>query len=160
MNEPKDRNNHEKVVDVLNSLMVTNNDRVEGYNSAAKETDDADLKITFLKFKSNSEKNKEELIKEIQFLNGEQSDNTKLSGKLLRVWMDLKAALAANKSQAILKSCEQIESVTIETYKNVLEKELNILSIQQKTMIQNQLNVINENAEEIKLKHQIEEIKS
>jgi hypothetical protein len=74
--------------------------------------------------------------------------------------MDLKAVLAANKRQTILKSCEQGESVAIETYKNVLEKELDILSIQQKTMIQNQLNVIIENAKEIKLKHQIEEIKS
>jgi len=160
MNEPKDRNNHEKVVDVLNSLMVINNDRVEGYDTAAKETDEADLKITFLKFKSNSEKIQGELRKEIHFLNGEQSDNTKLSGKLFRIWMDLKAVLAANKRQTILKSCEQGEIVAIETYKNVLEKELDILSIQQKTMIQNQLNVIIENAKEIKLKHQIEEIKS
>jgi hypothetical protein len=37
----------EKTIEVLNTLITINNDRIEGYDTAAKETDEYDLKNLF-----------------------------------------------------------------------------------------------------------------
>ena len=48
-------------------------------------------------------------------------DETKASGKVYRVWMDVKAALTANDIKSILASCEFGEDVALKTYDDVLE---------------------------------------
>lgn len=40
----------DKAVAVFNTLIKINNNRVEGYETASKDTTDADLKSLFLKF--------------------------------------------------------------------------------------------------------------
>ena len=54
--------NKEKSIDVINSLIEINNDRIEGYETASKETQEADLKSVFSQFAKTSEKCKLELI--------------------------------------------------------------------------------------------------
>jgi hypothetical protein len=46
----------EKTIEVLNTLITINNDRIEGYETAAKETEKQDLKVLFAQFSSTSQK--------------------------------------------------------------------------------------------------------
>ncbi len=48
-----------KAIEVLNSLITINNDRIEGYETASKETEEHDLKTLFAQFISTSRKCKQ-----------------------------------------------------------------------------------------------------
>ena len=128
----------EKTIDVLNSLITINNDRIEGYETASKETDEHDLKNLFAKFISTSQKIKQKLVTEVNSLGGEEAEGTKVSGKFFRAWMDVKAALTGKDRKAILNSCEYGEDEALETYDNVLENDFENLSTEQQIMIVDQ----------------------
>lgn len=105
----------------INSLVVINNDRYEGYKKAAEETKDADLKSMFTKFSMQSKTFSEELRKFVSAGDEPKSDETTNSGKLYRVWMDIKAAITNKDRKAILSSCEFGEDVAKKTYNEALE---------------------------------------
>src|SRR6187549_2499686 len=94
-----------KAIDVLNKLIEINNDRIEGYQTASKETKEADLQSLFADRIATSEQCKDELEEEVRSLDGEPTDGTKVSGKFFRVWMDMKAALTGKNRKLILESC-------------------------------------------------------
>ena len=125
----------EKSIEVLNSLITINNDRIEGYETASKQTDEFDLKTMFGQFISTSQKCKQELVTEVQALGGEVAEGTKTSGKFFRAWMDVKAALTGKDRKAILSSCEYGEGEALDTYDEVLENDLEHLTAEQQTLI-------------------------
>lgn len=104
----------------INSLIIINNDRYEGYKKAAAETKDADLKASFTKYSLQS-KGFGESLRPFADTDQPKQDETTNSGKLYRVWMDVKAAMTANDRKAILNSCEFGEDVAKRTYDEVLE---------------------------------------
>lgn len=110
----------EETIDGLNSLIEINNDRIEGYEKASKETDEQDLKSVFASFIRTSEKCRAELVDEVVFLGGTPAEGTKISGKFFRAWMDVKAALTGRDRKMILDSCEYGEDVAIDTYDKVI----------------------------------------
>ncbi len=114
---------NEKTIAALNKLVVINNDRIEGYKTAVKDTDQSDLKGLFTTYLTTSAHIKSELYDEIRKMGGELEEGTKTTGKLYRMWMDLKAALTSNDRKSILDSCEKGEAVALETYDEVLEDE-------------------------------------
>lgn len=130
--------NKEKTIDVLNTLITINNDRIEGYETASKETEEHDLKTLFAQFSATSQKCKRELANEVSALGGTAAEGTKTSGKFFRVWMDVKAALTGKDREAILNSCEYGEDVAKDTYKKALENDLENLNAEQQTMIRAQ----------------------
>lgn len=132
----------EKTVDVLNRLVEINNDRIEGYETASKEIEEQDFKSLFSQFAQTSYSCKQELTGEIYRLGGEPTEETKITGKFFRVWMDVKAALTGKDIKAVLVSCEYGEDHAIKTYENVLEEELEHLSLAQQSMIRNQYTLI------------------
>ncbi|MGZ3901217.1 MAG: PA2169 family four-helix-bundle protein [Bacteroidia bacterium] len=105
----------------INSLIVINNDRYEGYKKAAEETNDAELKSLFTRFSVQSKSFGESLRPFIDTDDQPKHDETTNSGKLYRVWMDVKSAMTANDRKAILSSCEYGEDVAKKTYDEVLE---------------------------------------
>jgi uncharacterized protein (TIGR02284 family) len=111
----------EKTEKALRELVIINNDRTEGYHKAAEEAKDGDLKILFNKFSSQSRRFAEEL-KELMPVDADIPDDekTKMSGKLYRVWMDMKNAIAGNNRKSVLSSCEFGEDVAKKTYDDVL----------------------------------------
>src|SRR5690606_32195771 len=115
---------NEKAIDVLNSLIVINNDRIEGYETASEETDEMDLKSLFSRFISTSQKCKQELVNEVVAQGGEVADGTKVTGKFFRAWMDVKAALTGKDRKAILNSCEYGEDEALKTYKDAIENNI------------------------------------
>ena len=113
-------NTNEKQVTLINGLIEINNDRIEGYERAMKETDDADLKTLFSSMAGESRTYRGELIAEVISLNGTPAEGTTNSGKVYRAWMDIKAALTGKDRHAIIASCEFGEDAALEAYDDVL----------------------------------------
>ena len=112
----------EKTATAINDLIVINNDRYEGYKTAANEIKDADLKSLFTDFSNQSKGFALELRKFVPATEEKaEKDETKNSGKLFRVWMDIKAAITGNDRKAILSSCEFGEDAAKGHYDEVLE---------------------------------------
>lgn len=129
---------NEKTIDVLNKLITINNDRIEGYDTAAKETEEQDLKTLFAQFTSTSQQCNADLIDEVIKLGGKPAEGTKTTGKFFRVWMDVKAAITGKDRKAILNSCEYGEDVAKDTYEKVLENDSEHLNSEQQTMVKAQ----------------------
>lgn len=129
---------NEKRIDVLNKLIEINNDRLEGYETAAKETDSADLKSLFATLQGTSDKNLSELRSEVTRLGGTPEEGTRVTGKFFRAWMDVKAALSTNERQTVLNSCEFGEDKALETYEEVLENNSSTLTPEELEMIRSQ----------------------
>lgn len=141
---------NEDTIEVLNSLIIINNDRIEGYETATKETEEHDLKSLFARFISSSQKCKQELVLEVRTLGGDTAKGTKTSGKFFRVWMDVKAALTGKDRKAILNSCEFGEDEAQDTYENVLLNEAEHLNEKQKDMIVKQKSLLRADHDHVK----------
>lgn len=140
----------EKSIDALNKLVEINNDRIEGYQKAAENTEERDLKSLFLKFEQTSNKCLGELKSEINKLGGEVTEGTTTSGKFFRTWMDVKSALSGKDRKAILGSCEYGEENADETYQDVLDDESVHLSPQQLSIVKTQHNLLRSDQSTIK----------
>jgi uncharacterized protein (TIGR02284 family) len=119
---------NEKLVDILNDLIRINNDRVEGYERAANEIKDvqqAEIKTLFFKLAEDSRGYKSDLEGAVTELGGEPAHDTTASGKLYRVWMDVKAAFSKDDLKAALESCEYGEDVALKAYQDALQEEVN-----------------------------------
>ena len=132
----------DKSIDVLNSLITINNDRIQGYETAIDETEEQDLKTTFAKFIETSRKCKEELIAAVSALGGTPDDGTRLDGKIYRAWMDFKALVTGKDRKAILNSCEYGEDVAVNTYEKAMKDEDAELSAEHRTLVGQQYDKI------------------
>ena len=131
-----------KSIDVLNKLIEINNDRIEGYETASKETEKTELKHSLRSWPKRVRSVMAELIDEVNQLGGDPVEGTKTSGKFFRAWMDVKSALTGKDRKAILNSCEYGEDVAVNTYKKVLENNTDDLTEDQLAMVEEQYDMI------------------
>ena len=89
----------------------------------------------FSQLSKTSEKFKEELIIEVTKLGGKTTEATKTTGKLYRVWMDIKASLTSKDRKKILASCEFGEDAAVDVYKKVLQNNMEDLTKEQNILI-------------------------
>ena len=117
---------NEKIIGILNDLIRINHDRVVGYEKAIDELkdEDADLKTLFHRYTQESKQYASELTTEVGRLGGDPADGTTNSGKIYRVWMDLKAAVAGKSRQAILENCEFGEDAAQKAYDMALNSDV------------------------------------
>jgi uncharacterized protein (TIGR02284 family) len=115
----------EMTTTVLNDLVQINNDRIVGYERAIKELrdEDADLKVLFTGMIGDSHQYKMELAKEISALGEEVDTGTTNSGKIYRLWMDVKSAFTGNDRKTVLANCEFGEDAAQKAYQMALEDE-------------------------------------
>jgi len=117
----------EKVIDVLNDLIRINNDRIDGYQKAAaeiKDPADADVKSLFFTMAEQSRNNASELRNAVINLGGKPAQDTTASGKIYRVWMDVKATFSGDDTTAALKSCEFGEDAALRAYKDAQKEDV------------------------------------
>jgi uncharacterized protein (TIGR02284 family) len=132
---------NEIAINVLNSLIVINNDRIEGYETAATETEETDLKDLFARLSETSKMCKSELIGEVHKLGGTPDEGTRVTGKFFRVWMDVKAFLTGKDRISILNSCEFGENAAQDAYKYAFTEPAEFTTTQQ-AMITKQQNLL------------------
>jgi uncharacterized protein (TIGR02284 family) len=130
--------NRANAIEVLNTLIEINHDRIEGYKTAAQETDVADLAELFLQFSATSHKCNKELTEEVRRLGGVALEGTRMTGKLHRVWMDFKALVTGKSRDSILSSCEYGDATALETYDDALKNAPEDLSFMQQSMLKEQ----------------------
>ena len=134
---------NEKIRGILNDLIRINNDRIVGYGKAIDElkAEDADLSALFNRYINESKQYADELTHEVARLGGDPADGTTNSGKIYRVWMDLKAAITGKDRQTILNNCEFGEDAAQKAYDMALNADvqydppLRDLIVRQKTQL-------------------------
>src|SRR5687768_10399543 len=114
---------NDNLVTVLNDLIRINNDRIVGYEKAADEARDidVDLRAIFTRMAEESRQYAAELTQEVVKLGGEPATGTTNSGKIYRVWMDVKGTFTGNSRQAILENCEFGEDAAQKAYDSALK---------------------------------------
>lgn len=121
------KNYNKEIVEVLNDLIRINRDRIAGYEKAVEnlEEGDAVLRTLFYQLSDESEKMKEELAAEVRSLGGDPADNSTISGKVYRVWMDIKDAFAADDAKSALEACEYGEDAAQKAYAEAISDSAN-----------------------------------
>ena len=119
---------NDNLVEVLNDLIRINNDRIVGYEKAAEEarTIDVDLRAVFSRMSDESRQYAAELTQEVVKLGGEPATGTTGSGKIYRVWMDVKVAFSGKDRQTILDNCEFGEDAAQKAYDQALKSDASI----------------------------------
>ena len=131
-----------KKIEVLNSLIVINNDRIEGYKTAEAEAKETDLKMLFSDLMETSVQNRKQLVEEVILLGGMPDEGTRITGKFFRAWMDVKAAFTGNDRKTILDSCQYGEDVILETYQEAMVKEHFEIDSNEEDMLSKQLELL------------------
>lgn len=133
-----------EVIEILNDLILINNDRVAGYEKAYDETDasDTDLRSLYNNLANHSRDNVVELSSEVRSLGEEPATGTMLSGKLYRVWMDVRSAFSSDGRKTSLDNSEFGEDAAQKAYQSALESEdltpdLRALITRQKATLKN-----------------------
>lgn len=147
--------NKEKSIAALNTLIEIHNDRIEGYETAAKETIEQDLKKLFSQFSLSSKKCRQELVFEVHKLGGKPTAGLKTTGKIYRVWMDVKTALVGKDRQAILNSCEYAEDISVEAYNKTLKNYRDFLTPALQTLLNAQCSVVKADHDKVKVLREI-----
>ena len=120
--------NNDEVIDVLNDLIQINNDRIEGYEKAKEDTKgNSEYESLFNEMISESRGYKQELVQEVRSIGGDADWNeTTNSGKIYRVWMDVKSAFTGKSDKSALELCEFGEDAAQKAYKEALEDDANV----------------------------------
>lgn len=113
---------HEAIIETLNDLILINNDRIAGYEKAYDETDmgDTDLRSLYNSLANHSRDNVVELSSEVTSLGGEPATGTMVSGKLYRVWMDVRSAFSSDGRKTSLENSEFGEDAAQKAYDTAL----------------------------------------
>lgn len=132
-----------KVTGLLNDLIQINNDRIVGYEKAIEELkdEDADLRTLFHRYIQESKQYAGELTQEVSRIGGDAADGTTNSGKIYRVWMDLKGVVTGHDRKTILANCEFGEDAAQKAYDMALNSDTEVeppirdLMVRQKTQL-------------------------
>lgn len=114
----------EKAVKNLNELVNICNDGYKGYQDAADNVDNDQLKSTFSKFAQQRKDYAETLKSEIRRMGGDPNKGGDAKGAAHRTWLDIKSALSGGKPETVLKEVETGESTAVKEYEEALREDL------------------------------------
>ncbi len=121
-NKSDHTHSHDEQADTLHELLHFVNDRIEGYQRAVDESQDAQLRGYYKQLVSQSQQFANELNAHLRQQNGGRETGTTLKGKLYRAWMDAKAAFTDRDEKAILGSNIYGEEWALKAYQDALEQ--------------------------------------
>ena len=132
-----------EVISILNDLIRINHDRIAGYEKAIDELkdEDADLRPLFHRYTQESRQYINELTHEVTRLGGDPAEDTTQSGKIYRVWMDVKAVFTGKDRKTVLSNCEFGEDAAQRAYDMALKSDAELdaplrdLIVRQKTQL-------------------------
>lgn len=138
MNNPQD-----KVLSTLNDLVETARDGQKGYETAAGAVENPRVKAELQRFAQQRAQFVSELESKAQQFGGSTHQKTTAEGVMMeaagavhRGWINLKSAVGANDSQAILDECETGDEAALKAYHNALAEQN--LPLEVKSIIQKQ----------------------
>jgi uncharacterized protein (TIGR02284 family) len=105
----------------LNQLIEINYSRIDGYKKAATDIDGGDLQGLFQGMVNESEGFADALAAHVVKFHGVPTTESTFVGKIHKVWLDFKAAIASNNRETILSSCEFGDTAALEAYEATLK---------------------------------------
>ena len=111
-----------EILDQLTELLTINNDAEKGYQEAAENVGDNELKSTFLTQSRQRAEFAMELDREIRTLGGEPASGTSLAADLHRAWINIKSTFSSNDDKAVVKECHRGDQEALNTYNSVLQE--------------------------------------
>lgn len=141
---------NKEFIEVLNDLIRINHDRTEGYHKAVEELKptDIDLKTMFSNMANTSVQYANALAAEVRNLGGTPASDSTQSGKLYRVWMDIRSGMSARDRKSVLALCEFGEDAAQKAYNLALESDAEIpanirqVIVEQKTALKSSHDVV------------------
>ncbi|MBA3756625.1 MAG: PA2169 family four-helix-bundle protein [Nitrosomonas sp.] len=116
--------NNEKNINILNGLIETSRDGVEGFKKCAEDAHDPKLKAYFQDRARSCEEAVRTLSEEVGKNGGEPDKGGTSLGALHRVWIDFKTAFTNKDNLAVLEECEKAEDVALAAYEDALNEDL------------------------------------
>ena len=107
-------------VSTLETLTTTLLDSVNGFEDAAKNSDNQRLRELFIEFAQERRQVVEDLRSEIRNLGGNPPEDGSILGKTHQTWLDLKAAVTGRDDQRIINSVEAGEDYLKEKFETAL----------------------------------------
>ena len=133
-------NRNEKLLDSLKHLISIAEDGKEGYQNAADDAKDANLKAMFQHYATQRAQFSTELKSLVSSMGGDPDQSSGILGGLHRAWMDIKSWLSSDDNEAVLKECVTGEKAAINAYTDALKEGTN--EVQFSNLLNRQLNGI------------------
>lgn len=111
----------EAEVSTLETLTTTLIDSINGYEDAAKDSDNQRFQQIFRERASERRQVLENLRSEIRRLGGDPPDDGSFMGKTHQTWLDLKAAVTGRDDKRIINSVEAGEDYLKEKFETALD---------------------------------------
>jgi uncharacterized protein (TIGR02284 family) len=106
----------------LQDLLSINIDSQRGFEEAAKDTNDPQLKQMFMEYGQKRAQNAAELRQYIMSAGEQPSNSGSVTAAIHRWWIDAKQALTGNDAQSVLNEAERGEDSIKNTYQRALDK--------------------------------------
>lgn len=125
----------------INSLLETVKDGQKGYQTAADNVDNPQLKSELTRFSQQRADFRNELERCIKQFGGSPEDTSvsglamDAAGAVHRGWINLKSAITGHDNKAILNECENGDAAALKTYESVMNSSdipVNVKSVIQK----------------------------
>ncbi|MEZ0607131.1 PA2169 family four-helix-bundle protein [Fibrella sp. WM1] len=111
-----------EILDQLNKLLTSAHDAEKGYQEAAENVKDAELKSLFLAQSRERAEFGQELDREIRALGGDPEGGTSLASDLHRAWINIKSAVSGSTDKAVAEECQRGDAEALDEYRDVLEQ--------------------------------------
>ena len=108
---------------VLNTLLATLTDSINGYRDSAENIENGNFKRLFLDFAEERSAVARDLRAEVRRLGGDPNDDGSLMGKTHQVFLDLKAAVTGRDDKAIINEVERGEDYLKEKFEAALQSD-------------------------------------
>ncbi|MBI0331414.1 PA2169 family four-helix-bundle protein [Burkholderia plantarii] len=136
------------VVSVLNDLVETSKDGQLGFEKAAQDAHDPQLKTLFQTRAADCARSVGELQALVQQLGGDPKTGGSATGALHRGWVNLKSAVTDRSDHDILSECERGEDAAKKRYHDALEKEE--LPVEVRALVERQYQGVLQNHDRIR----------
>ena len=114
-------NTHSEILDRLNTLLTRTRDGERGYQEAAENAKDAELKSLFLTQSRQRSEYATEIDREIRTLGGDPENSTSLTADLHRAWINIKSTFTGNNDKAVVEECKRGDGQALEDYQEILQ---------------------------------------
>lgn len=111
-----------EILDALNKLLTRSHDAENGYQEAAENAKDAELKSLFLAQSRQRAEFAMELDREIRTLGGDPDTGTSLLSDLHRAWINIKSTFSGNDDKATVQECQRGDKEALDEYTSVLQE--------------------------------------
>jgi uncharacterized protein (TIGR02284 family) len=115
---------NDEVVSILNELIETCENGIEGFKTASEAVQSPAAKALFVSRLPNIMSGESELKAEVRRLGGNPDQSGSIVGAIHRGWIDLKAAVTGKNEEAVVMECERGEEHAAHVYEDALQKDL------------------------------------